>query len=662
MSTLRAFVGHSFDENDLPLIDVFLKYFDSLRDIGFEWDSAKKAQLKELSDQVKEKMEGKNLFIGIFTLKDRQIHDSKLEKTGIFKKDRFSGQIKDFSWNTSDWIIQESGYALGKGMKTLFIIEEGLDVIGGLQGDLQYIPFSRKYPSKSFTEINEMITALLKKEPEAKVSEDIQEKPNVILPEGSTSDDRTKADEQEKQDYFKELLAAIKNGEESKEKKLLEKNLQETAQGDKYKEINFVSFYHWLRYKYGNKNVLQDLLKLSKDNPEHPMPNLYLGKLYEEYKNHDKAKEYFLTSAKLSNNMPDNINFMCRAAESLRYAKKYNEGKELLLELFKNINPSSYQEQYELFKSLANIELDETNFDNYFALAEKALDLNPSDETLRFEVANNYYQKARHELSLYHYKILCDTSPNTANWNNLGVEFTELNLNGKAVSAYKKSEEMGDTTSVGNLAHKLIDAGFLEEARSRLEAILKKEKCASNVPSALASIERVYKAENEKEKELLQSIETEQSFRIRYADAYSSTDEIKSLAPTWKSKYGNVKVIIQNNKFKAVGEEVISLSGLLSLMNPYRKEPAEKRKQIIEYSGTIVNRAIDYKLSIQTVPLSQPDRSTLAGSLLSEMAEVNKKGEVYSGHMVVNHDDKEIIVMEKDSKGKLAFYSLLALE
>ena len=48
MSTLRAFVGHSFDENDLPLIDVFLKYFDSLRDIGFEWDSAKKAQMKAI--------------------------------------------------------------------------------------------------------------------------------------------------------------------------------------------------------------------------------------------------------------------------------------------------------------------------------------------------------------------------------------------------------------------------------------------------------------------------------------------------------------------------------------------------------------------------------------------------------------------------------------
>jgi len=662
MSTLRAFVGHSFDENDLPLIDVFLKYFDSLRDIGFEWDRAKKAELKELSDQVKEKMEGKNLFVGIFTLKHRQIHDSKLKETGFFTKDKFTGHIKDFSWNTSDWIIQESGYALGKGMKTLFIVEEGLGVIGGLQGDLQYIPFSRNNPSKSFTEINEMITSLLKKEPETKVSEGTQEKPNVILPEGISGVDRAKADEQERQNYFAELLTAIKNSDEKKEKELLEINLQGAAKGDKYKEIDYMCFYHWLRYRYGNKNVFEDLLKLSKDNPEHPTPHLYLGKLYEEYKNHDKAKEYFLIAAKYSNNMLDNINFSCRAAESLKYAKKYTEAKKLLLSLFNDINPSSQQEQYELFKSLASIELDETNFDNYFALAEKALNLNPSDETLRFEAANNYYQKARHEISLYHYKILCDTSPNTANWNNLGVEFAELNLNGKAVSAYKKSEEMGGTTSVGNLAHKLIDAGFIEEARTKLEAILKKAECDSNVPSALASIERAYKAENEKEKELLQSIEAEQSFRIRYAEAYSSTEEIKSLASTWKSKYGNVNVIIQNNKFKAVGEEVISLSGLLSLMNPYRKEPAEKRKQIIEYSGTIVNRAIDYKLSIQTVPLSQPDRSIFADNLLSVIPEVGKREDVYYGHMVVNLRNDEMFVMEKDSKGKLDFYSLLALE
>ena len=217
MSSLRAFVGHSFDENDLSLVEVFLKYLDSLKDIGFEWDSAKKAQLKELSDQVKEKMEDKNLFIGIFTLKQRQIQDSKLNSGRFFGKDKLTGHIKDFSWNTSDWIIQESGYALGKGMKTLFIVEEGLGVIGGLQGDVQYIPFTRNNPSKSFTEINEMITALLKKEPEAKVSEDIQEKPNVILPEGSASGDSTKVDEREKQDYFTGLPAARKIAPRSRE-------------------------------------------------------------------------------------------------------------------------------------------------------------------------------------------------------------------------------------------------------------------------------------------------------------------------------------------------------------------------------------------------------------------------------------------------------------
>lgn len=44
MSRISAFVGHSFTDNDKDLVDKFLDYFDTLKDmdIGFSWDHAEK--------------------------------------------------------------------------------------------------------------------------------------------------------------------------------------------------------------------------------------------------------------------------------------------------------------------------------------------------------------------------------------------------------------------------------------------------------------------------------------------------------------------------------------------------------------------------------------------------------------------------------------------
>ena len=103
MEGLKAFVGHSFDENDDVVIKRFLDYFDSLRDtVGLEWDHAKRAEAKELAIKVKQKMEDKNLFIGIFTAKDYKVTSNQLS---FFS--RFRLNENNCITGTSEWIIQE---------------------------------------------------------------------------------------------------------------------------------------------------------------------------------------------------------------------------------------------------------------------------------------------------------------------------------------------------------------------------------------------------------------------------------------------------------------------------------------------------------------------------------------------------------------------------
>ncbi len=86
MARLKAFVGHSFNEEDEDVIRTFLKHFDSLKDIGFEWEHAERAEAKELAVKVREKMEGKNLFIGIFTRKNKQIYPPLLKTCLLNRK------------------------------------------------------------------------------------------------------------------------------------------------------------------------------------------------------------------------------------------------------------------------------------------------------------------------------------------------------------------------------------------------------------------------------------------------------------------------------------------------------------------------------------------------------------------------------------------------
>jgi len=45
-------------------------------------------------------------------------------------------------WSTSTWVIDEKAYASRK--KLVLLVEEGVESIGGIQGDAEYIEFTRE--------------------------------------------------------------------------------------------------------------------------------------------------------------------------------------------------------------------------------------------------------------------------------------------------------------------------------------------------------------------------------------------------------------------------------------------------------------------------------------------------------------------------------------
>src|SRR5580704_14383987 len=148
MADLRAFVAHSFLNADEKIVRAFVDHFTTLEkaDIGFTWDHAEEAQALPLSTKVLEKIEGKNVFIGICTRKEYAIDGSKLKWIWT----NALGKQSDLQWKASDWIIQEIGMAVGRKMSIVIFLEDGVREPGGLYGNMEYIRFTRERPKDCF--------------------------------------------------------------------------------------------------------------------------------------------------------------------------------------------------------------------------------------------------------------------------------------------------------------------------------------------------------------------------------------------------------------------------------------------------------------------------------------------------------------------------------
>ena len=157
MVEIKAFVGHSFSVDDKELIGIFIEHFDSLASSfpGFHWDHAQQAEPASVSGKVLTKIEDKNVFIGICARNEYVMQPKAMFRILFLKLVKLNGT--DIQWKTSDWIIQEIGLAVGRQMKVIIFLEDGVRKPGGLFGDIEYIPFSRTNPHASFDKLLQML-------------------------------------------------------------------------------------------------------------------------------------------------------------------------------------------------------------------------------------------------------------------------------------------------------------------------------------------------------------------------------------------------------------------------------------------------------------------------------------------------------------------------
>ena len=142
---MKAFVGHSFEDKDSWIVDKIIKL---LKSTGIECQSGEEAQNESVAQKVRERILNNDIFVGIFTC-DKEIKLKNGFLNCLFNKKPL--------YTTSNWVIQESGFAIGNDKELIFLVENGIYKFPELQGDLEVIYFDRKSLEKqTFLKLNQI--------------------------------------------------------------------------------------------------------------------------------------------------------------------------------------------------------------------------------------------------------------------------------------------------------------------------------------------------------------------------------------------------------------------------------------------------------------------------------------------------------------------------
>jgi len=639
---MKAFVARSFDQKDDQLVSTIIEFMEAL---DIRCTDARKAKNKPVNEKVTELILSCEIFVGIFT-RDKPICQES--KVAWHCKPKEKCEI----YTTSTWVIQESGFALGSGRHLILFVEKGVDELPKLQGNLEYIEFDRDRIEQTFTKISQMISDI-----KTKSSGGVPEKTS----EGLSSPEETKPKEQEGQpkeeiedkkknamDKVYDVLWGEKNY--SKAQRIFDEETE--ALLDEDDRIPLRAFIFRVSHSLGDKIAFGKLEKLAQENQDNPRVIKQLAQRYKEMGEFGKAKDMFLLASKKYDitdvdKRSGLVEAYIQAAWCLALDGDLNAALVLLREQL--LNPIFQEHKGEIFAEMAQMSKDKENIEGFLTYAEAALDINPTNTSLRFNLAYAYGELNNENLALLHYKKLTDTIEHGIGQNNMGWSYETLKLKGKAINSYFKAAEKKETLSMANLAHAYADAGFVNNAQEQID---KANKLASEgiqvnprVGSAQQKIRNLTEEENKQELRILSEAEKERKFRVNYSKAFCSDKNItkNEIDGIWKTPWGKLEVMFDeaNNSVEVnqkIQVEDISYSYGTYLVPSAIKAEKKLKDRLIRVTGKIENLSGKYTIKVED--------STILGNTVVHEA---------TGYMVINADYNSIEIMEKMKDNKTEF-------
>jgi hypothetical protein len=654
MNELKAFVGHSFTKDDEAVVRAFLKFFDQVKNmnIGFSWEHAEAAEPKELADKVLRLNADKNLFIGICTNKEATIQIDKL-KQSILSKNTLKAEKADFGLKTSDWIIQEIGLAVGLRMDLILLLEKDLRLPGGLQGNLEYIVFERQSPEKSFGKVLEMIQALLPRA-KAPTSEPVEARsvPKDVPKLEEEASALEPKDDWDRRKYEFALFHMVAADDKEGEKSIGTAYLASKDGSIRGNRESWEAFHEYVRLLFGKDGKLTRLEEIARNCSENPEVLSLLAKAYQLYEDHEKAAKYFkMAAAKVDGPSKQQLSKYTDALLALTKAGKKEEANEIVSTM-EALAPNIEDGDQLILSAFRQVAHHEGDRDRLFGLTERLLQLKPADIETRFNLAYDYSQAQQDDASLFHYLKIPYAERGNGAWNNLGVEFDHFELNSKAVEAYRKAEDLGNTLAMANHAYKLMKAGFLHEAEELCNKAMTIKEYHKNVSHAIAEIKDIPDKEEKKEKEIVDKALPVTKFYRDYGTALLQGDQPDHTG-RWQGPDCELNIIIKDNRFRAEGsyEQESSGIGLLGFaFGPAATGVVPKKEQYrITYEGFVDGLTVKCTMKREKVGGS-PSRNSLLGLALTGVDVL----------MILSDPLREIKCYEKGKERK--FYTISRME
>ena len=644
VNEIKAFVGHSFTPDDATVVREFLKYFDQIHSLypGFSWEHAEAAKPFELSDKVLSQITGKNAFIGICTKKECVVANTSLSPL-ILRPDYRKAKVTDFSWKTSDWIIQEIGLAIGRGLKIILLVEEGLRLPGGLQGNVEYIEFNRSTPTNAFGKILEMLEALSPKvtQPGATTSDTPPKEQDVPQPSPGEGVDWTNPQPNWSfEDYRNAMFRSILLGKTEDAARIESSYLtsEDAKSGNRKAEWEANSEY--VRLWSGKGGDFEKLKKIANENPDNRDIQFYLARAHAILEEYEEAARIFEASARLARDNADKQDLLGYAAINRAEAGQVTTATSIADKLRVAViaDPKIERDVLGTLRRIAEIQKDEGAT---IAVMERIVEVTPADFGVRFSLAYKHSEVGNNDLALYHYLRIPYEERNPTTWNNLGVSFDHFDMPAKSVDCYRKSEEQGETLAMSNLGNKLMRAGFLAEAQDELNKALAIKDYHRNVGDGLARLKDIPDQEDKKKQEILEGVKRKAEFYRLVGRAISQPPT--SLGGRWRGPNCEFVVSVSANKIRAIGNYERDANALLSALSPAQKLTTKYR---MEYEGTLSGRQIEGEVRLRWEGGGRAATSLLGGN------------DTKSKFLIVVCEDNSLKVMENPQSSSPTFYEM----
>ncbi len=325
-------------------------------------------------------------------------------------------------------------------------------------------------------------------------------------------------------DALRQRMIEAGQAKNSEELTAIFEKLQQ-AEPDAVERLSNEARYYHLQFIIGDTAALTHLQALTKRtigiSKAHASAQYYLGRCYQEVGHFSNAAKAFEIAAE---NAPSES---LRALAVVSLSKSlFDEGKlqEAYDRVMQEIGKSSGSDAlFELYKGLADLYKRAGIGDLEVLALEKALEYRPNDTLLHFQAGFAYIDKGPNALSILHYKtFLRFDADDEAALNNIAVAYEGLKMPIRAIASYRQAAEKGNTLAAANLAHELIEHGFVKEASEILDKAKQHPQPHANVGRALVLIEERQNAESELERAVIEAARKQQRYLLAFADAFFS--------------------------------------------------------------------------------------------------------------------------------------------